>query len=54
MEWLTETFGLKRIPKTDAPAKGTVIFSTYPGLAHFTNEEEVEDVKDWLKALLPN
>jgi lysophospholipase-1 len=39
--------GFKKISKSDAPTAGTVTFSTYEGLKHETNEEELADIQRW-------
>ncbi|KZT29447.1 Phospholipase/carboxylesterase [Neolentinus lepideus HHB14362 ss-1] len=35
------------------PTDGGVVFNSYDGVGHFTTQKELDDVRDWLKQLLP-
>jgi predicted esterase len=47
VDYLVNPVGFKKISKNDKPTAGTVTFSTYEGLKHETNPEELEDIQNW-------
>ena len=52
VEYLKSALGVPTAA-SDAPGKGGVIFNSYEGLEHSTNMKELDDVKEWLKKVLP-
>ncbi|EXJ79531.1 hypothetical protein A1O3_07810 [Capronia epimyces CBS 606.96] len=47
VDYLVNTVGFKKISKSDTPTSGTLTWTTYEGLKHETNEEELEDIQKW-------
>ena len=52
VDYLVDPVGFKKISKSDTPTAGTVTWSSYEGLKHETNEEELEDIQKWWATLL--
>ncbi|CCM03357.1 uncharacterized protein FIBRA_05486 [Fibroporia radiculosa] len=53
VEFLKKEFS---IPTADpeSPEKGGLMFNSYEDLPHSTSNEELRDLKEWLKKVLPN
>jgi lysophospholipase-1 len=47
VDYLVDPVGFREIPKSEAPYAGTVTWSSYEGLKHETNDEELEDIQKW-------
>ncbi|KAN0110776.1 Phospholipase/carboxylesterase/thioesterase [Hyaloscypha variabilis] len=47
IDYLVNPVGFKKISKNEAPTAGTITWSSYEGLKHETNEEELEDIQKW-------
>ncbi|OCH89463.1 Phospholipase/carboxylesterase [Obba rivulosa] len=52
VEYLTTTLGVETAAQ-DAPEKGGLSFHSYQGLQHSTTPKELDDLKQWLKVVLP-
>lgn len=52
VDYLVNPVGFKKIQKSDIPTAGTLTWSTYEGLKHETNEEELLDIQRWLSIVL--
>ncbi|EMD40368.1 hypothetical protein CERSUDRAFT_110964 [Gelatoporia subvermispora B] len=52
IEFLKSTLGIPTAAP-DALEKGGLIFHSYEGLEHSTNMQELSDLKEWLKKVLP-
>lgn len=47
VDYLVNSVGFKKIAKNEVPTPGTVTWSSYKGLKHEANEEELEDIQKW-------
>lgn len=47
VDYLVNPVGFKKISKSDVPTAGTVTWSSYEGLKHETNYEELKDIQKW-------
>ncbi|KUJ08265.1 alpha/beta-hydrolase [Mollisia scopiformis] len=47
VDYLVNHVGFKKISRYDAPTAGTITWSSYEGLKHETNIEELEDIQNW-------
>ena len=52
VDLLTRRLGFPRVPDTSPFARPGVKFQSYPGLAHSSSPEEIEDLKTWLTEAL--
>ncbi|ORY26758.1 Alpha/Beta hydrolase protein [Naematelia encephala] len=48
-----ESLGFTRSTSQQQSYAGTATLNIYPGLAHFTNDEEIEQLRAWLSVALP-
>ncbi|EPQ58937.1 Phospholipase/carboxylesterase [Gloeophyllum trabeum ATCC 11539] len=39
--------------KLASPTSGGVVFNPYPGMGHSTSQQELDDLREWLKLVLP-
>ncbi|EPQ58936.1 Phospholipase/carboxylesterase [Gloeophyllum trabeum ATCC 11539] len=39
--------------KSASPNSGGVVFNSYPGIGHSTSQQELDDLREWLKQMLP-
>jgi len=53
VDFLKQELGIPAA-EAGAPEKGGLAFHSYEDLPHSTNNEELRDLKDWLKRVLPN
>ena len=55
VDFLKTTLSLSAVTaeESDAPALKGVLFKSYAGLQHGAAPEELNDLKDWLKMILP-
>ena len=55
VEFLTKDLGVRQAPPygTDATSLRGLSFNAYPNLGHSTTPGELDDVKSWLKKVLP-